>query len=212
MNSRHGKDNAGEFLKKWCIALTGGIGTGKSTVAGILRHRGYHVFDADLLARDVVAPNSGTLQSIVDLFGPSILNKDGTLNRPALRDLVFSDTNARARLENIMHPAIRKQLFTELQRLGLLQKPGLCFYEAALVHETGSAPDFREIWATVCPPEVQVDRLRQNRGVDRQLAERLLASQMASDRKATLSTRIIDTSGSLESVEQQLERLLAALA
>ncbi len=200
------------LLKHWGIALTGGIATGKSTVAGILRQRGFIVIDADILARQVVAvPGSPVLSSIVKAFGVDILDTSGNLDREKLRSIVFSDTAARVKLEAIMHPAIRNALHDELQKKGLDRQPQIFFYEAALIFETKTPKDFREVWVTECPRAMQLERLQRQRGVPHGLAEKILAGQMDASAKANLANRVIDTSGTLKAVDESVERCVTLM-
>lgn len=200
-----------DLLKNWCIALTGGVATGKSTVAEMLRNRGFEVFDADSIARLAVPPGSPTMTQIIDAFGSAILAPDGTLNRQTLRDIIFNNPRAKATLESIMHPAIRAKLLNEVQRKGLADQPQIFFYEAALIHETGSAEAFKEVWATVCPIDTQIQRLTKNRFLPTETAMKIINSQMPVNQKGALSDRVIDTSGSLASVEAQLDELLTKI-
>ena len=200
-----------QLLKHWGIALTGGIATGKSTVAAILREKGFIVIDADELARRVVVPGSPALTAIAQAFGSHVLDASGHLDRKKLRDLAFSDTDARTRLEAIMHPAIRKALYEELEIKGLLRQPKIFFYEAALIFETGSQIDFREVWATKCPHATQLERLESKRAVSKALAEKIIAGQMDASAKANRADCVIDTSGTAESVHEAVERCVTLL-
>ncbi len=200
-----------KFLRTWCIALTGGIATGKSTVAAILREQGFTVLDADGLAREVVVPGSPVLNAIVQAFGTGVLDQSGMLDRAKLRAMVFADSRAKERLESIMHPAIREALHQELDRRGLVDNPKPVFYEASLIFETGSQKDFREVWATHCPREKQVDRLRHIRSIPDQLANQILAGQMAAVDKASMADHVIETGGDIDLVRDQVERLTRIL-
>ena len=199
------------FLRKWCIALTGGIATGKSTVAAILREQGFTVIDADELARAVVVPGSPALDAIARAFGPEVISPSGALDRSKLRAVVFADSRAKERLESIMHPAIREALYGELDRRGMVGNPRPVFYEASLIFETGSQSDFREVWATHCPREQQLERLRHIRSIPAELANQILAGQMAAGDKASLADHVIETGGDIDSVREQVSRLTGPL-
>jgi dephospho-CoA kinase len=198
-----------QFLKQWCVALTGGIATGKSTVAGILRDMGFTVIDADELARVAVVPGSPALKAIVQAFGPGVVDSSGHLDRAKLRSLIFADAGAKSRLEAIMHPAIRAGLYREIEQRGLIRKPAPVFYEASLIFETGSQSEFREVWATHCPREKQLERLQQIRSIPAQLANQILAGQMAAGDKATMADQVIETAGDIDSVRKQVDQLAA---
>ncbi len=199
------------LIKSWGIALTGGIATGKSTLAKILRDKGFTVIDADELAHRVVMPGLPALAAIVQTFGPNILDSTGHLDRKNLRNIIFADADARAKLDAIMHPAIRQELHEELARKGLDKKPNIFFYEAALIFETGSQKHFREVWATHCPRSMQLDRLEHQRGVPRAVAEKMLAGQMDASAKAAMANLAFDTAAPLESMAESVEYSLSLL-
>ena len=125
-----------ELQKKYGIGLTGGIASGKTTVASILADLGFPVIDADLLSRKAVKPGTKGLAKVVSTFGGVILDEDGQLNRGKLGKIVFDDPSKLKKLESIIHPEIDLLLFEELEVLGLFQHPRHWFYEAALLFET----------------------------------------------------------------------------
>jgi len=205
-----------QFLKQWCIALTGGIASGKSAVAAILRNKGFLVIDADDLARQVMAPGQPALDQVRKVFaGHPVIAADGSLDRKVMRDLVFRDPEARARLEAISHPAIRSAMFNKVHAAGLDARPDFFFYEAALVFEKAIERDFREVWVTDCPVEIQIERLARLRGISPGEARRIIAAQIPAgerrDRASKVIHRIIDTSGDPEKTMQEVESALAAL-
>lgn len=197
-----------ELIKRYCIALTGGIATGKSTVARMLRQLSYPVIDADQLARQVTAPGSPGLAAIVNRFGTDVLDEEGRLNRPLLGQLVFHDERARRDLEAMTHPLIRAALVAEVEKLHLNEDPRLCFYEASLILETGQEKAFRAVWATYCAASTQKQRLMARDQIDCAKADRVLAAQMPAKEKAELADAVIDTSGAIGLVAAQLDALL----
>ncbi len=198
------------FVKKYCIALTGGIASGKSTIARMLSARGFIVFDADRCAHAVVEPGTKGLEQIRLAFGDDLVQENGMLNRSRMRELIAQDPEARTRLNSIMHPLIRDEFYREVQASSVWQHPGTFFYEAALIHETGRGEDFAATWCAFCSPEQQIERLikRSAGALSRPHAEAMLRAQMPIDEKARRSTEIIDTSTSIEDVDRQLDRLL----
>lgn len=200
------------LIKRWGIALTGGVATGKSTVAGMIRAAGFPVVDADALARDVVAPGTPGLAVIVATFGSAFLAADGTLARKRLGQLVFNDPAAKQRLEQITHPLIYLALSTELERLGIPAQPRWFFYEAALIVEVGRAKDFAAVWCTTCPPAVQEQRLVARDAIAVTLARQIIANQLPDQAKITAASLVIDTSRSLEEVKAFVAEALAALS
>ncbi len=185
------------------VGLTGGIATGKSTVAAILVDLGATVVDADLVSRDVVSPGSTGLQRIHGRFGPPVLNEDGSLNRDALGTHVMANPKERAALEAITHPLILAEISTRVQAAKNGGSPAV-FVEAALLVETGSAAHYSHLWVVVCGPGIQVERLMARKGCDRANAERWIQSQMPMDEKAKHASQIIDNCGDMASLRQQV--------
>lgn len=188
------------------IGLTGGIASGKSTVARLLERLGAAVVDADLLAREVVEPGEEALQAIAARFGAEVLNSDGTLNRAKLGEIVFADPSARRDLEGITHPAIRRKADQRLERL---RAAGVetAFYMAPLLFEAGIASRFPEIWVVYVAPETQLERLMARDGLERSAALARIASQMPMEQKRALGQVVVDNSGSKEELEAQVARL-----
>jgi dephospho-CoA kinase len=183
------------------IGLTGGIASGKSTVARLLAARGVPVIDADQLSRDVVLPGMPALAAIARLCGPGVLSPDGTLDRQALGALVFADPGLRRRLESILHPAI-KSLAEE--RLGQLRSQGVpvVIYMAPLLVEAGATDRVDEIWVVYVDRETQIARTMVRDGLTREAAEQRLAAQMSMEEKAAHGRIVIDNRDSLEELEK----------
>jgi dephospho-CoA kinase len=203
------KQNQNDQIKKYCIAVTGGVATGKSTAASILRKLGYTVIDADQLARDLVQPGQPALKIIAEAFGQDLINLDGQLNRSKLREIVMRDDNARQKLEAIMHPAIQ----TAFESAVKTQKLGhgkLFFYEASLVFEVGRDHLFKECWATYCSEETQIQRLQQRSHLTRQQCLDIIRAQMPAGIKAAKANRQIDTETSIAELEENIKNLIKA--
>jgi dephospho-CoA kinase len=203
--------NTSELCKKWGIGLTGGIACGKSTVARMLLDKGFLVIDADQLAREAVEPNTKGLGKIVECFGGSVLNENGTLNRRLLGETIFSDSEKKQKLEKILHPIIRELLTTKLQERGLFQNPRFWFYEASLLFETGRDQDFRLVWAVYCPKNLQISRLKQRDNRDREMAERIIAAQLPAEVKAQRADVVIDTSSQIDELDAKIRHALNQL-
>lgn len=188
------------------IGLTGGIASGKSTVARLLERLGAAVVDADLLAREVVEPGEEALRAIAARFGAEVLNSDGTLNRAKLGEIIFADPSARRDLEGITHPAIRRKADERLERL---KAAGVetAFYMAPLLFEAGIASRFPEVWVVYVAPETQLERLMARDGLERAAALARIASQMPMEQKRALGQVVVDNSGSKEELEAQVARL-----
>ena len=187
------------------IGLTGPIGCGKSTVAGWLGELGARVVDADQVARDVTPPGSAELAAVVGEFGPSVLRSDGSLDRALLGRIVFSDPAALARLEGIIHPAVRVRI---LEAMDAAERDGAAalVVEAIKLVEGGLASLCDEVWLIVCDAAAQRRRLAA-RGADPTDTEARIAAQSdLATRLAPAATRIIDTSGPIDRVRQDVEQ------
>jgi len=185
------------------IGLTGGIATGKSTVAAMLRELGVCHIDADRIGHRMLAQDSPVFSRVVEQFGPEILDPDGAIDRKRLGDLVFSGEEAKKQLEKIVHPAIMEEIDRQL-----IQCPaGLpVVLDAPLLIEAGLHSMVDVIWVTHCREETQVSRLRE-RGLTRQEAVARIRSQMPAREKLALATERIDTEKTLNETRKQIARL-----
>jgi dephospho-CoA kinase len=191
------------------LGLTGGIGTGKSTVARMFAARGIPVVDADGLAREVVAP--GTLGNAeIAAAWPQAIAADGTVDRKRLGAIVFADPVARARLEAITHPLIQQASASRLTDLAAAGHP-LALYEAALLVESGRWRDFDGLIVVTASPETQVARAVDRGGLAREDAEARIAAQLPAAEKIRVATYVIDNDGPLGETEAQVDQLLAKL-
>ena len=183
------------------VGLTGGIGSGKSTVSRLLSARGAVIVDADVVARRVVEPGGPAYQGVVDRFGPGILASDGTIDRPALAAIVFADPSARADLEAITHPAvgvlINEQLAAEAgtDHVVVLDVP--------LLVESGRTGT--PVIVVDCPPETAIRRLVEQRAMDEADARRRVAAQVSREERLAHADLVIDNSGSPEALEHQVD-------
>jgi len=175
------------------IALTGGIASGKSTVAGQFVALGATEIDADLLAREVVEPGSAGLASVVQAFGPSVIAADGSLDREALATIAFSDEQSRKRLESILHPLIQ-QLASER----IKNTDGVVVYTIPLLVETKSPLKFDHIIAVSAPVETRVQRLIQHRGMTEQAARARIHAQSSDQERESIADTVISSDCSME--------------
>jgi dephospho-CoA kinase len=203
--------NLDEALKQWGIALTGGIACGKSTIASILRQQSYIVLDADAMSRAVVAPRTEGLAAVLQTFGPAILNPDGSMNRQAMREVVFQDPAKRLQLEAIIHPRLLAESQKALETQGFFQNPRLWFYEASLIYERNRASDFKAVWVAYCPMELQITRVMDRDRCTRAMAEAIIAAQMPAQDKAALADKVIHTDCSFAELEQRVREALLDL-
>jgi dephospho-CoA kinase len=192
------------------FGLTGGIGTGKSTVSRMFREEGLPVVDADRIAREVTAPGRPAYDAVVRAFGRGILLQDGRIDRAKLGGIVFSDPAKRAVLEAATHPEIARGIASELYRL---ESEGrvVAIVEAALIHETGRRARFEAVVAVRCEKAQQLRRLMKRDGISEEDAARKISSQMDTDEKARASEHVIDNSGDLASTRAQVRRLASMM-
>jgi dephospho-CoA kinase len=199
------------------VGLTGGIGTGKSTVSTMLAELGAAVIDSDAIVHELQAPGQPLLAELAAEFGPGILRADGSLDRAALGDLVFRDETARKRLNAIVHPAVGRE---SAQRLAQALANGvpLVVLDIPLLFETRMAGTASKanlgietivvVWA---PRELQIERQLARNGYGRDEAERRVDSQIPIDEKRARAHHVIDNSGSLEDTQRQVRELYALL-
>jgi dephospho-CoA kinase len=192
------------------VGLTGGIATGKSTVADTLRRLGAEVIDADQLAREVVAPGEPALAEIVREFG-DVLQPDGTLDRKKLGAIVFGDTPRRKRLEAITHPAIRERFLARLRELEAVGFEGLVFFDAPVMIESGNYRNMDRLVVVFTGDATQRERLMARDGMSAAEAGRRMATQMPVADKAKLADYVIDNSGDRAATEARTREVFEAL-
>ena len=192
------------------VGLTGGIATGKSTVSEILRRLGGVVIDADLLAREVVAPGQPALAAIVREFGRDVLQEDGALDRKRLAAAAFTDPERRRRLEAITHPAIRDAFQSRLAELETQGFAGLVFWDAAVLIESGGHKAMDRLVVVVADADTQHARAVARDG-DRADVERRIANQMPLSEKVKLADYVIDNSGDRAATEGRTRGVYQAL-
>lgn len=193
------------------VGLTGGIGSGKSTVAEALSRRGADLVDADAVARAVVRPGRPALREIRERFGPGVLGRDGRLDRAALARLVFDDPDARRDLEAITHPRISAAID---ERLTALEddEPRVVVVEHPLLVETGQAGRYPVVVVVEAPRPVRRDRLVRTRGMRAADVEARMEAQATETERRALATHVIDNSGDRDDLEAQVDRLWEELS
>ena len=184
------------------IGLTGGIGSGKSTVSRLLAAHGAVIMDADRIAREVVEPGTPGLGAVVEAFGPQVLAADGSLDRPALAAVVFSDPEARRRLDAIVHPLVRRRT-AEL----VAQAPtgAVVVNDVPLLVETGQASSYDLVVIVEADPETRVARLVQ-RGLTEDDARARIAAQATDEQRRAVADVVLDNSGTPEELAAQVDR------
>jgi dephospho-CoA kinase len=182
------------------IGLTGGIGSGKSTVAAMFADHGAEVIDADVIAREVVAPGSEGLQAVVEEFGPRVLSPDGGLDRAALADIVFSEPASRERLNAIVHPRIAART---AELMAAVPDGAVLIHDVPLLAELGLQGAYDLVVVVDAPDERRVERLVA-RGLSEPDARARIAAQATREQRLAIADIIIDNSGDLESLRQQV--------
>ena len=188
------------------VGLTGGIGSGKSTVSRQLSSYGAVVIDADVVAREVVAPGSPGLAQVVAEFGTAVLRPDGSLDREAVGALVFADPARLAALNAIVHPLVGARM-DELEEQARADGAPVVVLDVPLLAENGLAPLYDEVVVVDCPVEVAVRRLVELRGMTEEDARARIAAQATREQRRAVATHVLDNSGTPEQLAQQVRAL-----
>ena len=185
------------------VALTGGIGSGKSTVSALFGEQGVTIIDADDVSHELTAPQGAALPEIAAAFGDHLIDNDGRLDRATLRALVFNDPAARKHLEAILHPRIR----AEMQRR-LAQAPGAyAMLAIPLLFETGQSALAERVLVVDIPEALQIERVQTRSGLDEAQIRRIIASQVRRNERLARADDVIDNSGSADDLKPQVECL-----
>jgi dephospho-CoA kinase len=184
------------------IGLTGGIGSGKSTVAGLLAARGAVVVDADRIAREVVEPGTPGLAAVVETFGAGVLAADGSLDRPALAAIVFTDAEARARLDAIVHPLVRDR---SVELIAGAPSDAVLVNDVPLLVETGQAGTYDLVLVVEADLATRLTRLVE-RGLAEEDARARIASQATDEQRRAVADVVLDNSGTREQLAEQVAR------
>jgi dephospho-CoA kinase len=191
------------------VGLTGGVASGKSTVSAIFAELGAVVVDADVLAREVVAPGTDGLAAIVAAFGDEVLTADGALDRPAMGALVFADAEKRRVLEGIIHPRVRARA-AEIEASAPADV--VVVHDIPLLTETGQAASFDAVVVVDVPVETQVERMVGLRGMTREEAESRIAAQATREDRLAIATYVVENTGTLEQLRARVAEVYAELA
>ena len=187
------------------VGLTGGIGSGKSTVARLLAERGAVVIEADRLARDAVEPGSEGLRRVVELFGPGVVTSQGELDRAALGAIVFADANRRRALEEIVHPEVARRFADAVERHR--DSDRVVVYAVPLVVELGLASAFDVVVAVTAPEADRIARIVADRGTtEREVLDRI-AAQVSDEERAAVADLIVANDGTLEELARRVDEL-----
>lgn len=185
------------------IGLTGGVGSGKSTVAALLSEHGAIVIDADAIVREVQQPGQAAYDAIVAWLGPSVLQADGTLDRPALAARVFSSDEQRARLNEIVHPAVAAR---SAELMAAAPPGAVIVYDVPLLAETGAGGGFNLVLVVQASLETRLDRLA-GRGMSREDALARMAVQATDEQRAAIADEVIMNDGTLDDLRADVNAL-----
>ncbi|MFD9220754.1 dephospho-CoA kinase [Streptomyces sp. NPDC060064] len=190
------------------VGLTGGIGAGKSEVSRLLVSYGAVLIDADKIAREVVEPGTPGLAAVVEAFGPEILAADGTLDRPRLGSIVFSDPDRLAALNAIVHPLVGAR---SMELEGTAGPDAVVIHDVPLLTENNLAPLYDLVIVVDASPETQLDRLVRLRGMAESEARARMAAQATREQRRAIADLVIDNDGPLEQLEPQVRKVWAEL-
>jgi dephospho-CoA kinase len=187
------------------VGLTGGVGSGKSTVSAMLDELGAVIIDADKLAREVVERGTPGLAAVVEAFGEELLTADGDLDRPAMGAIVFADEAKRRTLEGIVHPLV-------FERIVALEEAapgadGVVVHDIPLLAESGRADTFDAVIVVDVPDEIRIERMVRDRGWTREDAESRIAAQAPRDDRLAIATHVIDNSGTRDELRARVARI-----
>lgn len=194
------------------IALTGGIASGKSTIARRLESLGAVVVDADQIVRDVQSPGSPVLQEIATAFGDDLIEPSGALDRAALGALVFADQDALARLNRIVHPAVRRESQRRFEDAFAAAADAVVVYDVPLLVEARVDDPWDTVVVAHAPAEERLRRLIELRGMQPEEARNRVNAQVSDEERLAIADVVIDTTGSLERTEQQVDALWQRLS
>ncbi len=190
------------------VGLTGGIASGKSSLAALLSERGIPVIDSDAIARDLVAPGSEALSEIARALGSEVVVPDGSLDRKRVGQIVFADDAKRNTLEKILHPRIMAEQDRWLNRIEKAGDSPVAVVEAALMIESGGAKRFDLIVVVDCGEDQQIKRFMERTGMDEAAARARIEAQMPLSEKVKLADRVVDNHGNLPDLAAEAESLV----
>lgn len=191
------------------VGLTGGIGSGKSTVATLLAEKGAVIIDADAITKELQQPGTEVFEAIVARFGPDVVTSDGSLDRPALAAVVFNDEQAKKDLEAIVHPAVGAEMVKRMQDLA--ETDQVVIYDVPLLVEARRS-GYGAVVVVDVDPEIAVRRLVEQRGMHEQDARARIANQASRAERTAVADRVIDNSGSLDDLRRQVDEVWVWLA
>lgn len=194
---------------KW-IGLTGGIASGKSTAARILREMGHSVVDADALARLVVAKNGPAYREVLSVFGPDFVDGNGDLDRKKLGQIVFADKKKRVQLEQIVHPKVKSLALLEKSRLETEGK-NIAFYDVPLLYEKNLEAEFDAVLLIYASESIQIERMMIRNGYSESEARERMQAQIPIEQKLLRSPHVVMNTGKIEDLKMEIKKILGEI-
>lgn len=198
-----------EMSLKW-IGLTGGIATGKSTVADLFRQNGFAVIDADTIAHQALVASSPVFASLIAEFGSDIIDTHGNIDRGRLGEKIFKNPPARLKLDSLVHPFVRQQVAQQKQKL-VQQGIKVAIYDVPLLFEKNMQKDFDKIVVVACRPDLQKARLIKRNSLTQDQAEQRISAQLPIDQKTKQADFVIENNSSLEELKNQTQKVISQL-
>lgn len=193
------------------IGLTGGIGSGKSTVSDYLMAKGYPVLDADKISREIVEPDSPVLHRLVEVFGEGILKEDGSLDRKGMSAIVFVDEEKKMILERIMHKEVLRITLERVEAIAQESRDAVIFIDAPLFFEADMDRYTEQNWVVDADDEIRIRRVMERSDLSREEVWQRIANQMSRQVRIHRATHVLDNSGSREMLYAQVDKLLESL-
>ncbi len=189
------------------IAITGGIGSGKSTVTEYLSGKGYTIIDADRMARDMTAPGGKAMPYILENFGPAYVEPDGSLNRSAMRDLVFRDSKAKSLLESGTTRVVLEDI-EKIKKECEQSGTSVLFFDIPLLFETHQESNYDIVWVVTADHDIRVQRIMQRDSIDRTIAELMISSQAEEEYKTSRADSVLSNNTTIQDLHNQIDDLL----
>lgn len=193
------------------VGLTGGIASGKSTIADMFKREGAYIIDIDMISRDVVKPGKPAWQDVVHIFGKEVLNEDQTLNRKKVGDIVFSDAEKRKKLEEIIHPKITAETLMKINEIAKKDNQAIVIIDIPLLIETDKQDTVNKVVLVYTSPQGQIERLVKRDGLSLEDAHKRLASQMPIENKKKYAQYIINNEEPLEKIQKKVKEIFREL-
>lgn len=193
------------------IAITGGIGSGKSAVAKLFERWGAQTIDADILAREVVEPGTEGFQRVVDNFGEDMVLADGSLNRPKLASIIFSDPEQKKLLECLLHPLIRERWLRKLEQIKQTNAPVIAYIVPLFFESTAKMPEIEKVVLVSAPEEMRIARIMVRDLFPLHIAEQRIKAQLPDSAKIDKSDHVIINDSSMEQLESRAREVFGKL-